>query len=200
MATAKGGKKKPDPDAWRKGADAPDWAKNMNRDEQGYYILPDKVAPPKLTGKTYNNPPPVDPGPNATSDQMVAYDIARANYQPTTSVGVADPAEKAKYDAYAARVDKYKGLNTAWKLKLQTDTETAQRKALYDANMANAAKQSDLLKPPPPPPTMSNAEVQRSADQIRLDAMRRRGFRSTQLAGDTGGYASSATGKTSLLG
>lgn len=53
-------------------------------------------------------------------------------------------------------------------------------------------------KPPPPPPSMSQLEVKEAEDQQRRDAAKRKGMRTTLLAGE--GPTSSATGKASLLG
>ena len=52
--------------------------------------------------------------------------------------------------------------------------------------------------PPPPPPSMSALEVQEAGEQKRRDAGKRKGIRTTLLAGE--GPTSSATGKNSLLG
>ena len=200
--------KKNDPDAWRKAPDAPAWAKNPNRDQSGNWILPKLGPKPKLPTPTGSiDTRPRDPGPNASGAEYSAYLAEVARWDGTTSRATYDPvaksaydAEMAKYNAAIARRDKYKDLNSSLKLKRQNDADIAAKRALDAANLAFIQKQSDLLRPDPPPPTTSNAEVQRSADQARLDAMRRRGFRATRMAGDTGGYTSSATGRSTLGG
>lgn len=59
------------------------------------------------------------------------------------------------------------------------------------------------LPPPPPippPPTESKLEVQQAEDDQREQASRRKGVRSTLIAGETGGFSSAAEGKKTLLG
>lgn len=46
--------------------------------------------------------------------------------------------------------------------------------------------------PAAPPPTTSSADVQRAADDARLQSGRRKGLRQTILTGDTGGYKTPA--------
>lgn len=59
-----------------------------------------------------------------------------------------------------------------------------------------------VTPPPPPPPTAteSNIEAQNKASQQAKDAKRRKGVAASLIAGETGGYRSSATGTGSLLG
>ena len=54
--------------------------------------------------------------------------------------------------------------------------------------------------PPPPQPTESKMEVQDKMAQQRIEAKKRQGMAASLIAGDTGGYKSSATGTGSLLG
>lgn len=54
--------------------------------------------------------------------------------------------------------------------------------------------------PPPPTATESNLEAQNRASQEKADAKRRKGIAASLIAGETGGYKSSATGTGSLLG
>jgi hypothetical protein len=54
--------------------------------------------------------------------------------------------------------------------------------------------------PPVPPPSTSKLEVQEAGDQQRRDQAKRRGMSKSLIAGETGGYSSSATGSGSLLG
>ena len=54
------------------------------------------------------------------------------------------------------------------------------------------------LPPPAPPPTESKLEVQEAQDEQRRQALSRRGFRASILAGESG--ANSATGRKSILG
>jgi hypothetical protein len=55
------------------------------------------------------------------------------------------------------------------------------------------------VKPPPPPPTESNMESERAGQQAAKDAKRKSSMGKSILAGETGGYRSSATG-SSVLG
>jgi hypothetical protein len=54
--------------------------------------------------------------------------------------------------------------------------------------------------PPPPAPTESKMEVQDKMAQQRMEAKKRKGMAASLIAGETGGYSSSATGTGSLLG
>jgi hypothetical protein len=56
--------------------------------------------------------------------------------------------------------------------------------------------------PPPPPPEAQNMSAADAADQQRQAASKRRGYRKSILAGETGGYTNPATGAgpNSLLG
>lgn len=55
--------------------------------------------------------------------------------------------------------------------------------------------------PPPPPPEVQNMSASDAAEQQRMAASKRDGYRKTILAGETGGYAGNpVTGNNSLLG
>jgi hypothetical protein len=54
--------------------------------------------------------------------------------------------------------------------------------------------------PPPPPPTTSAFEAQQAAAEQQRQQKRRQGMAQSLIAGETGGYVSSATGQESLLG
>jgi outer membrane biosynthesis protein TonB len=54
--------------------------------------------------------------------------------------------------------------------------------------------------PAPPPPTTSSLEAQDAATEQMRQQQRRKGMAASLIAGETGGYASSATGRDSLLG
>lgn len=56
------------------------------------------------------------------------------------------------------------------------------------------------IPPPPPTATESNLEAQNKSSQAKADAKRRKGVAASLIAGETGGYKSSATGTGSLLG
>lgn len=53
--------------------------------------------------------------------------------------------------------------------------------------------------PPTPPVTERSTEVTAASRQVRTDAQKRKGYQSTLLAGETGGYNDQAGQKT-LLG
>lgn len=71
-----------------------------------------------------------------------------------------------------------------------------QQNAALNAEIAANQNPSNVI---PPAPSMSNAEVQQAADQVRIDAAKRTGQRRSILAGNTG-TVSPATGMASLLG
>jgi hypothetical protein len=78
----------------------------------------------------------------------------------------------------------------------------AQQAAMMEQNKNFEKILQEQIKPPEPPPppaTMSMLEVQEAEQNRRKDAGKRSGIRKTLLAGETGGYAPTATGKT-LLG
>ena len=54
--------------------------------------------------------------------------------------------------------------------------------------------------PPPPPPEAQNMSASDAAQQQRVAASKRDGYRRSILAGETGGYVNPATGSGSLLG
>jgi hypothetical protein len=54
--------------------------------------------------------------------------------------------------------------------------------------------------PPPPPPEAQNMSASDAAQQQRVAAGKRDGYRKSILAGETGGYVNPATGSGSLLG
>lgn len=56
--------------------------------------------------------------------------------------------------------------------------------------------------PPPPPPTSSSIDVQEAATDAKKQALKRSGYQSTLLAGETGGYQGSQAlgGNKTLLG
>jgi hypothetical protein len=54
--------------------------------------------------------------------------------------------------------------------------------------------------PPPPPPEAQNMSASDAAQQQRVAAGKREGYRKSILAGETGGYVNPATGSGSLLG
>lgn len=53
--------------------------------------------------------------------------------------------------------------------------------------------------PPAPPVTERSTEVTAASRQVRTDAQKRKGYQSTLLAGETGGY-NDQTGQKTLLG
>lgn len=55
-------------------------------------------------------------------------------------------------------------------------------------------------EPLAPAPTTSKLEVQQASDDVRAQSLKRKGVSQTLVAGDTGGYGASSTGKRTLLG
>jgi hypothetical protein len=55
-------------------------------------------------------------------------------------------------------------------------------------------------EPIPPPPTATSADVAQAEEQARQDAKKRKGIKSTVLAGETGGYQGALGGGTVLGG
>jgi hypothetical protein len=74
-----------------------------------------------------------------------------------------------------------------------------QEMAMMQQNADMQRKLMEQIKPPEPPPKMSLLEVQEAEDAKKQDSKKRSGIRKTLLAGETGGYAPTATGKA-LLG
>lgn len=54
--------------------------------------------------------------------------------------------------------------------------------------------------PVPPPPTPDSANAQQAASDMRGQQMRKQGYNSTLLAGETGGYQGAGQQKRTLLG
>lgn len=85
---------------------------------------------------------------------------------------------------------------------LATLKKTAGSNKTLQAQLKTLLRNQSTPKTAPPPPAITGAEAQSAAEQARLDATRRNGYRRTLISGDGtgGGYVSPATGRASLLG